>query len=116
VKKALAENPKFFAEEPPLKVGEDSVIRVADTRVTLDSIVAAFERGDTPEEISRNYDALSLSEVYRAIGYYLSHKTELDAYLEEREETRKAIRKEVEARHNPDGIRARLLARKLNAQ
>jgi uncharacterized protein (DUF433 family) len=88
------------------------VIRVGKSRVTLDAIVAAFHRGDTPEEITRNYDALSLGEVYQAIGYYLAHQTEMDAYLNRRQISRASLQKEVEAQHNPNGIRARLLARR----
>ncbi|MBI3848901.1 MAG: DUF433 domain-containing protein [Verrucomicrobia bacterium] len=99
-------------EAPPLRVDEQQVIRVGSTRVTLDTIVAAFQRGDTPEEITRNYDALSLGEVYQAIGYYLAHETEVDAYLERRGVSRAAIQKEVEAQHNPNGTRERLLARR----
>src|SRR5438876_1324495 len=60
--------PAIIPEAPPLRVDAQQVIRVGKTRVTLDTIVAAFHRGDTPEEIARNYDALSLGEVYQAIG------------------------------------------------
>jgi uncharacterized protein (DUF433 family) len=95
-----------------LRVDEQNVIRVGKTRVTLDTLVAAFDRGDTPEEIARNYDALSLTEVYQAIGYYLAHQTEVDAYLERRRAHRASVQKEVEAHHKPNGIRARLLARR----
>jgi len=63
--------------------------------VRLDSIVAAFQRGETPEEIASNYDALSLGEGYQAIGYYLAHETEVDAYLERRQASGASIQKEV---------------------
>ena len=99
-------------EAPPLRVDEDEVIRVGRTRVTLDTLVAAFERGDTPEEIARNYDALSLGEVYQAIGYYLGHQAEVNAYLERRQSSRAASQLEAESQHNPSGIRQRLLARR----
>jgi uncharacterized protein (DUF433 family) len=104
--------PAITPESPPLRVDAQKVIRVGKTRVTLDTIVAAFQHGDTPEEIARNYDALSLGEVYQTIGYYLAHQTELDAYLERREASRASLQKEVEGQHNPNGIRARLLARR----
>ena len=104
--------PAITTEAPPLRVDAQKVIRVGKTRVTLDTMVGAFQRGDTPEEIARNYDALSLGEVYQTIGYYLAHQTELDAYLERRKASRASLQKEVEAQHNPNGIRARLLARR----
>ena len=99
-------------ETPPLRMDEQKVIRVGKTRVTLDSLVAAFQRGETPEEIASNYDALSLGEVYQAIGYYLAHQPEVDEYLQRRQESRESLQKQVEARNNPNGIRARLLARR----
>ncbi len=36
---------------------------VAGARVSLDSIVYGFRRGESPETISQNFDALRLEEV-----------------------------------------------------
>lgn len=36
----------------PLKTDKDGVMRVSKTRVTLDTIVAAFSEGATAEEIA----------------------------------------------------------------
>ena len=107
-----AHEPSIMPEAPPLRVDDQKVIRIGRTRVTLDALVAAFQRGDTPEEIARNYDALSLGEVYQAIGYYLTHQAEVDSYLEGRQAIRASVQKEVEVQHNPNGIRERLLARR----
>jgi hypothetical protein len=104
--------PSIMPEAPPLRVDDQKVIRIGRTRVTLDALVAAFQRGDSPEEIARNYDALSLGEVYQAIGYYLTHQADVDSYLEGRQASRETLQKQVEARHNPNGIRERLLARR----
>jgi len=104
--------PSIISEAPPLRVDDQKVIRIGRTRVTLDALVAAFQRGDTPEEIARNYDALSLGEVYQAIGYYLTHQVEVDSYLEGRQASRASVQGQVEAQHNPNGIRERLLARR----
>jgi uncharacterized protein (DUF433 family) len=54
---------------------------VAGTRVSLDSIVHAFRRGESPETICQNFELLRLEEVYGAIAYYLANQTEVDAYL-----------------------------------
>jgi len=107
-----AHEPSITPEAPPLHLDDQKVIRIGRTRVTLDALVAAFQRGDTPEEIARNYDALSLGEVYQAIGYYLTHQAEVDSYLEGRRAARSSVQKEVEAQHNPNGIRERLMARR----
>jgi uncharacterized protein (DUF433 family) len=54
---------------------------VAGTRVSLDSIVHAFRRGESPETICQNFEVLQLEEVYGAIAYYLAHQSAIDAYL-----------------------------------
>jgi len=54
---------------------------IAGTRVSLDSIVHAFRRGESPETICQNFEVLRLEEVYGAITYYLANQAEIDAYL-----------------------------------
>ena len=54
---------------------------VAGTRVSLDSIVHAFRRGESPETICRNFELLTLEEVYGATAYYLANQVVIDAYL-----------------------------------
>jgi uncharacterized protein (DUF433 family) len=61
--------------------GSDGVFRVAGTRVSLDSIVYAFWRGQTAESIAQSFPSLTLEQVYGALTYYLSEKAEIDAYL-----------------------------------
>jgi uncharacterized protein (DUF433 family) len=46
---------------------------LAGTRISLDSIVYAFRRGESPETICQNFELLRLEEVYGAIGYYLAN-------------------------------------------
>ena len=60
-------------------------IRLAGTRVSLDSVVYAFNRGESAEEIQRNLPTLTLEEVYAAISLYLAHKVQVDEYLREQE-------------------------------
>jgi uncharacterized protein (DUF433 family) len=99
------------AEKIPLSVDADGVIRVADTRVTLDTVVFAFLEGATAEEIAQQYPSLHLADVYAAIGYYLRHGSELESYLQERRNQSDMVRKENETRFVPQGVQARLLAR-----
>ncbi len=54
---------------------------VAGTRVSLDSIVHGFRRGESPEVICQNFDTLHLEEVYGAVAYYLGNQAAVDAYL-----------------------------------
>jgi hypothetical protein len=46
----------------PIAKDDDGVLRVAGTRVTLDSIVAAFDLGATPEEIVQRYPSIQLAD------------------------------------------------------
>ena len=96
----------------PLLKGEDGVIRVAGTRVPLDTIVEAFLDGATAEGISESYPTVSLADTYQIIGYYLRHRAELDRYLSDRNEQRREIRALNESRWPSAGIRERLLARR----
>ena len=96
----------------PLASDVDGVVRIGGTRVTLDTVVRAFLRGSTAEEITGQYPSLSLSDVYATISYYLQHREEVGKYLEKRREYAKAVREQNEKRFNQRGIRAKLLARK----
>jgi uncharacterized protein (DUF433 family) len=59
---------------------------VAGTRISLDSVVYAFNRGDSPQRILERYPLLDrLSRIYGAIAFYLDHQAEIDKYLEETE-------------------------------
>ena len=96
----------------PLAVDAQGTIRVAGTRVTLDTVAVAFERGATAEEIVQQYPALGLADVYSVLGYLLRHQAEVAAYLNERAAKGSAVREQNERRSDPQGVRARLLARR----
>src|SRR5208283_5984419 len=73
-----------LVEAVPLAKDAHGVYRVGGTRVTLDLVVRAFNRGATAEEIVQKYNVLQLSDVYQVIGYYLKHADELAEYFENR--------------------------------
>jgi uncharacterized protein (DUF433 family) len=95
----------------PLHVDADDVIRVSGTRVMLDTLVAAFSEGATAEEITQQYPALNLADVYSVIGYYLRHPAEVQSYLRQRQERAGTVRQQNESRFDPAGVRERLLLR-----
>src|ERR1700722_8446239 len=66
---------KEYAEQ------RDGGYYVAGTRISLDSIVHAFRRGESPETICQNFELLSLEEVYGTIAFYLADCADVDAYL-----------------------------------
>lgn len=100
------------AERVPLARDVDGVLRVGTSRVTLDTVVAAFRDGMTPEGIVEQYPSLRLAEVYSVIGYVLKHADEVDAYLRDRRKLAEAVRRDNEAHCDPNGVRDRLLPRR----
>ena len=96
----------------PLRFDENGVMRVGKTRVTLDTVVHAFNQGASPEEIVMSYPTLGLADVYAIVNYYIHNRTEVDAYVHQRETEAARIREENEKRFPQEGIRARLLARR----
>ena len=100
------------AEPPPIAAGPDGVIRVRGTRVTLDTVVAAFKNGATAEEIVQQYPSTALADVYQLIGYYLHHTDKIESYLEERRQVSAEVKRVNETRWPAEGLRERLLARR----
>jgi uncharacterized protein (DUF433 family) len=95
----------------PLKTDAQGVVRVGKTRVPLDTVVYAFNQGASAEEIVMSYPTLELADVYAVVNYYLHNRSEVDAYLSQREAEAARSKEENEKRFPQNGIRARLLAR-----
>jgi uncharacterized protein (DUF433 family) len=55
------------------------------SRVSLDSVVYEFLRGESPEGIVQAFPSLSLEQVYGGITFYLANRSAMDAYLREGE-------------------------------
>lgn len=100
------------AEPAPLETNADGVVQISKTRVTLDTVVAAFKQGMTAEEILSRYPSLKLADVYATITFYLNHQQEVEAYLQQRYKQAQEVRQMNEAKFAPQELRNRLLARK----
>jgi len=96
----------------PLRTDSAGVIRIGGTRITLDTVVGAFCDGATAEEIVQQYPSLNLADVYHVIRYYLRRTAEVEAYLNARRVNGAALRRRNEASFDPQGVRARLVARR----
>jgi uncharacterized protein (DUF433 family) len=96
----------------PLASDKYGVVKVGGTRVTLDTIVKAFLRGATAEEIAQQYPSVSLADGYATISYYLQNQKAVDSYLAKRKKQAQTVKAENEKRFDTQGIRERLLARK----
>lgn len=99
------------AEIVPLEQDKDGIIWVGATRISLETVIAAFNEGETAEEIAYQYPALSLADIYSVIGYYLRKREEIDAYIQERKTVSAQIQEENEIRFSPLDLRKRLMTR-----
>jgi len=95
--------------EMPLRTDEGGVIRVGKSRVTLQAVVADFQRGASPEAITHHYPSLNLAEVYLVIAYYLQNRPTVEQYINEQRQLAADARREHEADHPQDALRAYLL-------
>lgn len=99
------------AEPVPLHRDVDGVLRVAGSRIPLDTVVTAYESGATPEEICLDFPTLELDDVYSIVTYYLRHRSEVDQYLARRREAADVLRRENRKRFDTGNLRNRLRAR-----
>lgn len=66
---------------------------VAGTRISLDSVVMAYKNGLSAETIATEcFPSLTLEQVNGALAYYLSHRPEIDAYLQQADLEFEALR------------------------
>ncbi|MBW3597771.1 MAG: DUF433 domain-containing protein [Planctomycetes bacterium] len=89
--------PSLTPECPPLRLDERGVVRVGNTRISLDLVVEQYQNDMTPEDMVRAYDSLTLADAHGAIAYYLRHRADVQAYLDRREAEAKALRTKIEA-------------------
>ena len=87
-----------MTNEGYVRTDEHGVMRVGDSRVMLDSVVAAYHQGHSAETIQQQFPALTLESVYGAIAYYLGHRQEVDTYLKQQGEIWQRSRDEWNAR------------------
>jgi uncharacterized protein (DUF433 family) len=99
-------------EPTPLIVNTDDVVLVQGTRVPLDTVVLEFKQGATAEEIVEQYSSLDLADVYAVISYYLRHQSDVETYLQQRQQDAEEVRAENERRYASKGLRDRLLAQR----
>ncbi|MDQ3064604.1 MAG: DUF433 domain-containing protein [Acidobacteriota bacterium] len=77
---------------------ETGAYRIADTRVSLDSVVYAYKRGELAEAIVQSFPSLTLAQVHGAIAFYLSHREMIDEYLRQGEIEYENLRQEQRAK------------------
>ena len=100
------------AEAPPLKQWEDGSIRVGGTRLLLELVINAYDRGLSAEEIVHSFPSVTLADIHAVIAYYLKHKSDVESYLAEVEKQGAEIRKKIDESSPAGSLRERLLARR----
>lgn len=88
----------YYELPAPLWKDEYGVIRIAKTCITLDVIIAAYQHGDTPNEINKGFPTLTLAEIYAVLAYYHSNQEQVHTYLRERDEQADFIYREIEVK------------------
>ena len=91
----------------PIRIDEGGGVRVGPSRVTLETVVWAFKKGDSPEEIKESFPTLQLADIYSVIGYYLLHKDEIEEFLRQSELQAEETRREIEKYQASDEFRVR---------
>ena len=66
-----------YVEQTP-----EGVWRVCGSRVSLDSLLAAYLSGLSPEGIQEAFPSLPLETIHGCLAFYLRNHAEMDAYLQ----------------------------------
>ena len=82
-------------QEVPLTVTPDGTIRIAGSRVSLDSVIYHYRHGATAEEIALRFPGLRLADIHSCIAYCLNHQEEVDKYLADREQAAADLRERI---------------------
>ncbi len=80
-----------------LQKNEEGTIIIANSRVSLDSVVNHFKLGASAEQIVQKFPSLELADVYGAISYFLNNKSEVEKYLQKQETEADQLQQEIES-------------------
>jgi uncharacterized protein (DUF433 family) len=69
----------------------DGAYLLANTRVSLDSLVYLFREGMSAESMVESYATLTLEQVHGALAFYLANQKAIDIYLTEGERTAESL-------------------------
>ena len=79
---------------------------IKGTRVSLDSVVYAFLRGESPEGIAESFPAPGLEQIFGALAFYMANRDLVDRYLAEGHREFEILRQEARQQH--PGLYAKL--------
>jgi uncharacterized protein (DUF433 family) len=102
---------EIVADPVPMAVDEDGMVRIAGTRVTLDTVIACYQQGYNADMIVEGFPTLTLADVHAVIAYYLRHQEEVDRYIAENERAGEEERHAYETQFGKQPTLAELEAR-----
>jgi uncharacterized protein (DUF433 family) len=73
---------------------------IQGSRVSLDSVVYAFLRGESPEGIAESFPALNLEQIFGCLAFYMANRDQVDQYLRDSEAEFEVLR-EKSRQENP---------------
>jgi uncharacterized protein (DUF433 family) len=91
----------IHADPVPLAPDAAGTIRVANTRVTLDTVIEHYRAGATAEALLERFPVLSAADVHAVLAYYLRHRDEVDSYLAEQARQAEAALARLGDHHQP---------------
>jgi uncharacterized protein (DUF433 family) len=87
----------IHAEAPPLKMDDSGTIRVAGTRVTLETLLEHYLHGYSVEQLAEAFPTVTLADIHTVIGYSLRHREEVEAYLQRQQRDSDELRQKLES-------------------
>jgi uncharacterized protein (DUF433 family) len=104
----------------PLHATEDGTILIADSGVSLDSVVHHYKLGASAEQIAQKFPGLSLATVYATVAYYLNNEAAVEQYLQAQDrngdQTQQTVESDPQYQNAASEVRARLLTLKSEAR
>jgi uncharacterized protein (DUF433 family) len=88
--------------EVPLHTDANGVIRISNTRVTLETLIGYYLQGETPEDLHEGFPTVPLSDIYAVITYYLANQDDVDAYMQASAKEARALREQIESAYTPE--------------
>jgi len=101
----------ILPELPPIRLDADGSYRIGASRVLLPVLINAHhDWGWGAEQWAEQFPTITRSEAHAVMAYYLNHRAEVDAYVDEW--NAEGDRQAEEAWSSPEGqaLRAKLLA------
>lgn len=94
----------------------NGALRIAGTRITIDTVIAEIRNGRDPEWISEGYPSLSPAVIVEVMQYYIRNREAVDQYLREGKEELETLMREHPEIFATERLWERLMERKRQSE